>query len=133
LTHGFVTVKNRFTIRSVNPATKEAPMKKLILFAGAAGLLLVGATAPGAKEGELSSVVAAPAPTAAAKPAPVAKAAPAAKAAPVTRVAESREAYPRCSATVTDRCIQGRGASQPRYARVPERRIQLASRAGERG
>jgi hypothetical protein len=114
-------------------------MKKLMLFAGAAGLLLVGATAPGAKEGELSSVLAAPAPSAAAKaapaakPAPVAKAAPAAKSAPARQVAESREAYPRCSGTVSDRCVQGRGNASPRYARVPERRIQLASRAGERG
>jgi hypothetical protein len=48
-------------------------------------------------------------------------------------VAESREAYPRCSGTVSDRCVQGRGNASPRYARVPERRIQLASRAGERG
>jgi hypothetical protein len=45
-------------------------------------------------------------------------------------VAEARTAYPRCSATVRDRCVQGRGGG---YAPVPERRIQLASRAGERG
>jgi hypothetical protein len=108
-------------------------MKKLILLAGAAGLMLVGAAAPGTKEGELSSVVAAPAPAPAAKPAPVAKAAPAVKPAPATQVATSRQGYPRCSGTVQDRCVQGRGAAAPRYARVPERRIQLASRAGERG
>ena len=107
-------------------------MKKLILFAGAAGMLLVGAAAPGAKEGELSSVVAAPAPAPAAKAAAVPKAAPAAKPAPA-QVAERREAYPRCSGAVQDRCVQGRGNAATRYARVPERRIQLASRAGERG
>jgi hypothetical protein len=109
-------------------------MKRLILLAGTAGLFLVGATVPqGGKEGELSSVVAAPAPVAAAKAAPVVKVAPASKPAPAARVAESREAYPRCSGAVQDRCVQGRGAAAPRYARVPERRIQLASRAGERG
>jgi hypothetical protein len=101
-------------------------MKKLILLAGVAGLFLVGATVPesGTKEGELSSVVAAPMPTPAAKPAPVAVVRPA----PAARVAEARTAYPRCSATVQDRCSQGRS-----YAPTPQRRIQLASRAGERG
>jgi hypothetical protein len=96
-------------------------MKKMILLAGAAGLFLVSAAAPnaGTKEGELSSVVAAEAPASAAKPA--------------APVAEAATAYPRCSATVRDRCVQGRGNAAPRYARVPERRIQLASRAGERG
>lgn len=105
-------------------------MKKLILLAGTAGLLLVGATVPeaGMKEGELSSVVAAPAP--AAKSAPSAKPATAARPAPAAapRVAEVRASYPRCSATVRDRCVQGRS-----YAPMPQRRIQLASRAGERG
>jgi hypothetical protein len=102
-------------------------MKKLILLAGAAGLFLVAANVPGdAKEGELSSVLAAPAPAAApaAKPAPVAAPAPAA----APRVASSETAYPRCSGAVQDRCIQGRGSSA-----LPQRRIQLASRAGERG
>ena len=109
-------------------------MKRLILLAGTAGLFLVGATVPqtGKGEGELSSVVAAPAPGA--KAAPAAKSAPAAKPAPVIRVAENRASYPRCSSTVRDRCVQGRSNEAPRYARVPERRIQLASRtAGERG
>jgi hypothetical protein len=106
----------------------------MMLFAGAVGLFLVAASAPqaGKSEGELSSVVAAPAP--AAKAAPAATPSPAARPAPVRQVAEARTTYPRCSATVRDRCVQGRGqAQQPRYARVPERRIQLASRAGERG
>ena len=108
-------------------------MKRMILLAGVAGLFLVGATTPqgGNKEGELSSVVAAPAPGA--KPAPPAKAAPAARPAPAARVAESGGSYPRCSGAVQDRCVQGRGNAASRYARVPERRIQLASRAGERG
>jgi hypothetical protein len=114
-------------------------MKKSILLA-AGGLLLVSATAvpsgaDGAKpsEGELSSVVAAPTPSnkAAAKPV----AAPAAK--PLKTAAAPREVakgYPRCSATVRDRCIQGRAAATATaYRAVPQRRIQLASRAGERG
>jgi hypothetical protein len=127
-------VKNPFTIRNVNPASKEARMKRLILLAGTAGLFLVGATVPkaGTAEGELSSVVAAPAPGVNA--APTAKTVPATKPAPAARVAENRASYPRCSSTVRDRCIQGRSNAEPRYARVPERRIQLASRtAGERG
>ena len=80
---------------------------------------------PGA-ESELSSVVAAgPAPYA---PAPAA-AAPAPRAEPV-RVA--RTSYPRCSATVRDRCVQGR--SGPRHAAPAHpREIRLAMRAGERG
>jgi hypothetical protein len=108
-------------------------MKNLILFAGAAGLFLVSAATPhaGTKEGELSSVVAAPAPSGPAKPAPAAKPALPAKAAPAPQVAEADAAYPRCSATVRDRCIQSRGTRA--YAPAPERRIQLASRAGERG
>jgi hypothetical protein len=113
-------------------------MKKSILLA-AGGLLLIGATAvpsgaDGTKssEGELSSVVAAPAPSgtaAAAQPAPAAKPV---KAAPAPRAVAN--AYPRCSATLRDRCIQGRGgATATAYRAVPQRRIQLASRAGERG
>lgn len=103
-------------------------MKKLILLAGVAGLFLVGATVPegGAKEGELTSVVAAPMAAPAAKPAPVAAARPAA--APMTHVADAGTTYPRCTATLRDRCSQGRS-----YAPAPQRRIQLASRAGERG
>jgi hypothetical protein len=104
-------------------------MTRRILLATGGLLLLVGATlAPEthnvkpAKEGELSSVVAAPAPAPAAKPAPAV--------APAPR-AVAQAGYPRCSATVTDRCIQGRGRAYHRA--VPERRIQLASRAGERG
>ena len=128
-------MKNPFTIRNVNPASKEARMKRLILLAGTAGLFLVGATVPqaGKGEGELSSVVAAPAPGA--KAAPAVKPALAAKPAPVVaRVAENRASYPRCSSTVRDRCVQGRSDASPRYTRAPERRIQLASRtAGERG
>jgi hypothetical protein len=100
-------------------------MKKLILLAGAAGLFLVAANVPGdAKEGELSSVLAAPGPAPAAKPDPVAAPSPAA----APRMARSETAYPRCSGAVQDRCIQGRGSSA-----LPQRRIQLASRAGERG
>jgi uncharacterized membrane protein len=90
-------------------------------------VFLVGANVPGdAKEGELSSVLAAPAP--AAKPAPAAAPARAAQPAAAPRVAASTTAYPRCSGAVQDRCIQGRSA-----APVPQRRVQLASRAGERG
>jgi hypothetical protein len=109
-------------------------MKKIVLLAGAAGLFLVSAAAvpgSGSREGELSSVVAAEAPGAAAK-SPMERQV-AAKPAP--RVAQANTAYPRCSATVRDRCVQGRSGAQRgnSYARVPERRIQLASRAGERG
>ncbi|HEY7809533.1 MAG TPA: hypothetical protein VIA98_04035 [Allosphingosinicella sp.] len=101
-------------------------MKKLILLAGAAGLFLVAANVPGdAKEGELSSVLAAPAPAPVAKSAPVAAPAPAA----APRMARADTAYPRCSGAVQDRCIQGRGGASA----LPQRRIQLASRAGERG
>ena len=96
---------------------------------GAAGLFLVSAATPGAKEGELSSVLAAPAPVSA--KATSAGAVPVVRPAPVTRVAEARTSYPRCSSTVQDRCIQGRGTRA--YAPASERRIQLASRAGERG
>jgi hypothetical protein len=107
-------------------------MKKLILVS-AAGLLLATANTPpntsyegATPEGELTSVVAAEAPAEdAAKPAKPAKPA---------RIAVAPEAgaaaYPRCSATVRDRCVQGRsGHSRATHAR----RIQLAMRAGERG
>lgn len=89
-------------------------MKKLMLVA-AGGLLLATANSPPATEGELTSVVAAPAPA----PARIA-------AAPAK---QARNAYPRCSATVRDRCIQGRS----RAAHRAHREIQLAMRAGERG
>jgi hypothetical protein len=90
-------------------------MTRLILVA-AGGLLLATANSPPASEGELSSVVAAPAPAHSAKPARPAH--------------EVAGAYPRCSATVRDRCQQSGG-----YAtrHVPDRRIQYAMRAGERG
>ena len=83
-------------------------MKKLMLVA-AGGLLLSTANSPPAAEGELTSVVAAPAPSAAAAPA--------------------ETGYPRCSASVRDRCVQrGYGASPARH-----REVQYAMRAGERG
>ena len=110
-------------------------MKRLILAAG--GLLLATANTPPstssnvAPGGELDSVVAAEAPkpskadhhpaTKPAKPKP-----PRIAAAP-----EPAAAYPRCSSTVRDRCVQGRSG----HARAihHERRMQLAMRAGERG
>ncbi|HYG48886.1 MAG TPA: hypothetical protein VD846_13215 [Allosphingosinicella sp.] len=109
-------------------------MKRLIL--AAAGLLLATANTPpayeGAKpEGELDSVVAAEAPgqaaPAAAKPAnPKPHKMAAAPAEPRAGT------YPRCSATVRDRCVQGRSGARHRSA-PQDRRIQLAMRAGERG
>jgi hypothetical protein len=115
-------------------------MKRLMLAAGA--LLLATANTPptnapagGEPEDELSSVVAAEAPgpaaPAAAKPAhhkPRHKPHSAA-AAPARQVAGT---YPRCSSTVTDRCVQGRSGA-PHRAASQDRRIQLAMRAGERG
>jgi hypothetical protein len=110
-------------------------MKRLILAAG--GLLLATGNTPptdyegAAPEGELSSVVAAEAPKGehhAAKPAKPAKPVEAPRAVAAAEPAAS--AYPRCSATVRDRCVQGRSG----YARATHaRRIQLAMRAGERG
>ena len=92
-------------------------MTRLILVA-AGGLLLATANSPPATESELSSVVAAPAPGQSAAPAAPAKPAPVAAA-----------AYPRCTASVRDRCVQGRSAgAHPRH-----REVQLAMRAGERG
>jgi len=88
-------------------------MTRLMLVA-AGGLLLATANSPPATEGELTSVVAAPAPAKpeAAKPA-----------------ATAQSGYPRCSATLRDRCVQGRTAvDRPR-----QRELQLAMRAGERG
>lgn len=98
-------------------------MTRLILVA-AAGLLLATANTPPATEGELSSVVAAPAPA----PAPSAgHSAKPPKPAKSTHVASG--SYPRCSAGVRDRCRQGRsGTGRPRH-----REVQLAMRAGERG
>src|SRR4051812_10905976 len=107
-------------------------MKKLILVA-AGGLLLATANTPppttsatGAKpESELTSVVGAEAPPVAAKPAKPAKPA----AAVTTAAADSTGSYPRCSASVRDRCAQGHyRAAAPRH-----REVQYAMRAGERG
>jgi len=97
-------------------------MTRLILVA-AGGLLLATANTPPA-EGELSSVVAAPAPERAAPPAEAAK--PAKPAKPYAAAGD----YPPCSATVRDRCRQGGG-----YGAVParHREVQYAMRAGERG
>lgn len=105
-------------------------MTRLILVA-AAGLLLATANTPPTTEGELSSVVAAPAPASAAEPS--AKPAKPAKPAKAAHHAAARHAaaaeYPRCSASVRDRCQQGRSAHAPKR----HREIQLAMRAGERG
>ena len=95
-------------------------MTKTFLVA-AAGLLLATANSPPATEGELTSVVAAPAPDKAA-PAP----APAKRAKPAMA---ARADYPPCSATIRDRCVQGRSSPAPRR----HREMQLAMRAGERG
>jgi hypothetical protein len=97
-------------------------MTRLILVA-AGGLLLATANSPPATEGELTSVVAAPA------PAPEHAATPAKPAEPAKPAQEVASAYPHCSATVRDRCQQGRSwAAHPRH-----REMQLAMRAGERG
>jgi hypothetical protein len=104
-------------------------MKRLILAAG--GLLLATANTPPSMsntsyEGELTSVVAAPAPEAAAPAAKPAKPAP-------PRIAIAPEAggpYPRCSASTRDRCAQG-GSHHARATHA--HRMQLAMRAGERG
>jgi hypothetical protein len=101
-------------------------MIKLFLVA-AGGLLLATANSPPAPEGELSSVVAAPAPEAAevapapAKPHKIAK--------PHKPAHVAHAGYPPCSATVRDRCVQGRA----RIAAPARREMQLAMRAGERG
>jgi hypothetical protein len=94
-------------------------MKRMILVAAGA-LLIASANSPAPSdtadrpyEGELTSVVAA-------------EPQPAAAPAPATRVAGD---YPRCSATVRDRCVQGRW----RAAHPVRREVQLAMRAGERG
>lgn len=107
-------------------------MKRLILAAG--GLLLATANTPPstsasvAAGGELDSVVAAEAPRGTAPPA-------AKPAKPKPRIAAAPEhagAYPRCSSTVRDRCVQGRsGHAKATHAHT--RRMQLAMRAGERG
>jgi hypothetical protein len=110
-------------------------MKRLILAAGA--LLLATANTPPsttanvAPEGELDSVVAAEAPQG--DHHPVAK-----PAKPKPRIAVAPErggAYPRCSSTVRDRCVQGRsGYARSGHGKAHhERRMQLAMRAGERG
>ena len=99
-------------------------MTRLILVA-AGGLLLATANTPPATEGELSSVVAAPAPAHSATPHKPHKPHKAHKPAHA-----AAGAYPRCSATVRDRCVQGGG-----YAVRParHREVQYAMRAGERG
>jgi hypothetical protein len=112
-------------------------MKRLILAVG--GLLLATANTPPSTtssdmakpESELSSVVAAEAPGGA-EPAAGPAAKPAKPKAP--RIAVAPEAnsnvYPRCSATVHDRCAQGRSY----HAQATRsHRMQLAMRAGERG
>jgi hypothetical protein len=99
-------------------------MKRLIL--AAAGLLLATANTPPSTSGELDSVVAAEAPQG---EAPV-TAAPAKPRPRIAVAAEPAGAYPRCSATVRDRCRQG-GSGHARATH--SRRIQLAMRAGERG
>lgn len=100
-------------------------MTRLILLA-ASGLLLATANTPPAAEGELTSVVAAPAPAPSAEPAKPRK--------PHTKHHKHAHAaaatYPPCSATVRDRCQQ-RGGYAVRPAR--HREIQYAMRAGERG
>jgi hypothetical protein len=88
-----------------------------LILVAAGGLLLATANTPPATEGELTSVVAAPAP------------APAQSAKPAEPARTAASAYPRCSPSVRDRCVQGRsGAAHPAH-----REVQLAMRAGERG
>ena len=106
-------------------------MKRLILVA-AGGLFLATANTPpttgavAAKpEGELTSVVAAEAPGAAT----AAKPSRPAKPARIAVAPEPGTAYPRCSATVRDRCAQGHYSAQP----ARHREVQYAMRAGERG
>lgn len=102
-------------------------MKRLILAAG--GLLLATANTPPsttasvAPGGELDSVVAAEAPK---ESAPAASKPAKPKPPRIAVAAEPAGAYPRCSATVRDRCVQGRSGHHAR-------RMQLAMRAGERG
>ena len=106
-------------------------MKRLVLAAGA--LLLATANTPPsttasvASSGELDSVVAAEAPKG---EVPAAKPAKPPKPAKVAAAPEPAAAYPRCSATVRDRCVQG-GSGHHRASHA--RRMQLAMRAGERG
>lgn len=112
-------------------------MKRLILAAGA--LFLATANTPpsttssAAPGDELDSVVAAEAPPKADHH-PVAKPAKP-KPARIAVAPEPAGAYPRCSSTVRDRCVQGRsGYARSGHGKVHhERRMQLAMRAGERG
>lgn len=107
-------------------------MKRLILAAG--GLLLATANTPPsttasvASGGELDSVVAAEAPKGEVPAKPARPARP--KPAKVAAADEAAAAYPRCSATVRDRCVQG-GPGHRKASHA--RRMQLAMRAGERG
>ena len=98
-------------------------MKTFLVAAG--GLLLATANSPPAAEGELTSVVAAPSPAPVPAPAKVAPE----PAKPATHATHASGAYPPCSATVRDRCVQGRS----RVAAPAHREMQLAMRAGERG
>ena len=104
-------------------------MMKTFLVA-ASGLLLATANSPPAPEGELSSVVAAPAPAPERdSPASVKPHKPHKAARPHKTAYAPQSGYPRCSATVRDRCVQGRS----RVAAPRHREMQLAMRAGERG
>lgn len=144
-------------------------MKRIILLAAPAALVLLGASIPPnaeraaeaaareaardvardaardaarraardavRREGEISSVVAAdraePAAPAAA-PAP-ATAPHAVQPVHAARSGQAARFYPRCSATVTDRCVQGTGYARSHGSGHSGRRMQLAMRAGERG
>ena len=115
-------------------------MKRLILAAG--GLLLATANTPPsttasvAPGGELDSVVAAEAPKKAA-PAAAKPAHPKPHKMAAAPAEHGASAYPRCSATVQDRCVQGRSgharAATRHAGETHTRRMQLAMRAGERG
>jgi hypothetical protein len=100
-------------------------MTRLILLA-VGELLLATANTPPATEGELTSVVAAPAPAPAPAPVPAHYAKPAK---PAKAVHAAADVYPRCTATVRDRCQQGRYRAAP----ARHREVQYAMRAGERG
>jgi hypothetical protein len=108
-------------------------MKKIALFAAVAGLGLVSA-APDPQGGSLGGLGGAdPGPAPKAAPAPKAKVAPAPAPAPrpVLVPKTARSDYPPCSATVRDRCMQGRGGYRAERVQYAERRrIRMA---GERG
>jgi hypothetical protein len=114
-------------------------MKRLILAAG--GLLLATANTPPSTTagitpgGELDSVVAAEAPkgSKADSPATVKPARPKPARVAAAPAKEGGNGYPRCSASVQDRCAQGRSGGRSGHGAHQERRMQLAMRAGERG